>query len=56
MPSFEELLKTPEGIEEAEAYLQSLKVDSEMTIRLHNMQRLIDEAEKKLTDRRQLNG
>jgi hypothetical protein len=47
MSRFDKLLKTPEGIQEAKAYLYSLMVDSEMTTRMHNMRKLIDEAEKK---------
>jgi|APSaa5957512535_1039671.scaffolds.fasta_scaffold98021_3 hypothetical protein len=58
MASFEELLKTPKGIEEAESYLERLKVEyieTENVIRMRKMVRkakdcfsLIDDAENNL--------
>jgi hypothetical protein len=58
MASFEELLKTPEGVEEAEDYLKRLKVEyieTENVIRMRKMVReakdsfsLIDNSENKV--------
>ena len=42
-PSFEDLLKTPQGIQEAKSRLQELK---RRTDEINNLQRLINEAEK----------
>jgi len=50
MSSYEELLKTPEGIEEAEAYLEKLKVEYIETENVIRMRKMVEEAKQKLEE------
>ena len=49
MASFEELLKTPEGVEEAESYLEKLKVEYIETENVIRMRKMVEEAKQKET-------
>jgi len=48
MSSFEELLKTPEGIKEAQEYVERLKIEYEVTPNVLSMRKMLKEAIEKL--------